>query len=312
MEGRPNVIPRSFRVESEGSGQRLDVWLSSASGRSRSEVQRLIDGGSVRVGGTAASSKSMRVHRGELVEILDLSAVPPAPEAAEFEVRFEDEHLAVVFKPAGVVVHPAPGTRSGTLVEALARRMPLAPAAGEGRPGVVHRLDKTTSGLLVFAKTDSAYHALVSMMRARKVERTYLALVAGKFRMPAGRIEAPVGRPPGKWGRMGVTTEGREAITSFQVLEEIEDVSLIEVRLHTGRTHQIRVHFAHIGHPVVGDSVYGRRASNIAKRIGLARSFLHAASLKFEHPIEGGGVEVEEKLPKDLAEALERARKAAP
>lgn len=262
----------------------------------------------MKVNGSIAGAKSMTVTEGLRVEVVPAPKRHEERTPAEFEVRFEDEYLAVVAKPAGVVVHPAPGTRSETLVEALERRMPLASASGESRPGVVHRLDKGTSGLLIVAKTDASYHALVRMMRHRRIHRSYFALVQGKFRMPTGRIEAPVGRKSQRGG-MSVTPSGRDAVTSFEVMEEIGELSLIRAELHTGRTHQIRVHLSHIGHPVVGDPDYGRKAAATAKAIGLERPFLHAAHLEFSHPIDGRHIEVTDDLPPDLLAALEKSRR---
>lgn len=299
--------PQRFRVEAEGAGKRLDSWLSSVTAIPRSEIQRLIGLECVRVAGAPVNSKSLRLREGDEVEVVPAPPPRKLPEP-EYEIRFEDRHLAIVAKPAGVVVHPAPGVRSGTLVEALAKRMPLALAAGQERPGVVHRLDKGTSGLLIFAKTDEAHEALVRMMKNREVERTYIALVSGRFQAPLGRVEAPVGRSPNDPRRMRVTSSGREAITSFRVLEEIKDASLIEVSLGTGRTHQIRVHLAHIGHPVVGDADYGKRTESLNRKIGLRRPFLHAWRLRFTHPIYGAPVDVTEDLPEDLTEALRSAR----
>lgn len=300
-------MSRRFLVGPEDSGRRLDVWLAGRSDMSRSEVQRLVDSRAVKVDGRSAT-KSLRLRGGQTVEVT--TEPEPLREVApvDFAVRFEDEHLAVVSKPAGVVVHPAPGARSPSLVEALARVMPLAPAAGELRPGVVHRLDKTTSGLLVFAKHDEAYAALVESMRAREIKRSYLALVAGVFRLPRGRIEAPMGRSPRDPTRMGVVPSGRDAVTEFRVAEPVGAASLIEVSLVTGRTHQVRVHLSHIGHPVIGDRVYGRSTEAMARKLGLARPFLHATSLRFTHPLTGREIAVTDDLPDDLARALARAR----
>jgi 23S rRNA pseudouridine1911/1915/1917 synthase len=296
-----------FEVEEGTAGQRLDAWLAATLGVARAEAQRLVDGGSVRVDG-ATRRKSHTVAAGSLVEV-ERPAAPPEPRALPpFEVRYEDEHLAVVAKPAGVVVHRAPGVRAATLVDALAARMPLAPAGGDERPGVVHRLDRDTSGLLVVAKTDAAHAALADAIRRRQVERRYLALVGGEFALPTGRIEAPVGRLQSDRTRMGVTPEGREAVTEFRVLEPMAAVSLVEATLGTGRTHQIRVHLAHVGHPVVGDRTYGRAAQHLAGQLGLERPFLHARSLRFAHPVHGGEVLVEEPLPADLVRALRAAR----
>lgn len=227
-------------------------------------------------------------------------------EAAPYEIVFEDEYLAVVIKPAGVVVHPAPGTKSVTLVEALAAVMPL--AGPPGRPGVVHRLDKDTSGLLIVAKKVEALESLQAAMKSRTIRREYLALVLGRLRMATGRIEAPIGRRDRDRTRMGVVASGREAVTEFEVLEEFERCCLIEARLQTGRTHQVRVHLSHIGHPIVGDQTYGPRAAQLARRLGIARPFLHAARIVFDHPIEGDRLDIRADLPEDLKLALARAR----
>lgn len=301
-----------LRVGPEGDGSRLDAWLARAIGVARSEAERLIGGGHATVDGEPAP-KSLRLREGqEVVVRRPPPAVAPVVPAT-FEVRFEDAHLAVVAKPAGVVVHPAPGAGAGsrqTLVEALAGSMTLARGGGPGRPGVVHRLDRDTSGLIVVAKTDEAHRLLVEQMKARRVERTYLALVAGAFRMPAGRIEAPLGRSPRDPTRRAVLPGGREAVTEFTVIEEFAACSLLEVRLHTGRTHQIRVHLSHVGHPVVGDRVYGRATARLAGDVGLSRPFLHAARLRLVHPVTGEEVEVDEPLPADLRAALRKVREA--
>lgn len=296
-----------FEVVDDMAGQRLDAWLASTLGVPRSEAQRLVDSGSVVVGG-ARRRKSHPVGAGDLVEVDRPPAAPEKPALPAFEVRYEDDELAVVAKPSGVVVHGGPGIREATLVDALAGRMPLAPAAGEDRPGVVHRLDRDTSGLLVVAKTDAAYAALAAAIRERRVERRYLALVAGVFGLPTGRIEAPVGRLLSDRTRMGVRPDGREAVTELRVLEPMGAVSLIEAKLGTGRTHQIRVHLAHVGHPVVGDRIYGRAAQRLAGQLELGRPFLHACSLRFEHPLHGAEISVTEPFPDDLARALDAAR----
>jgi 23S rRNA pseudouridine1911/1915/1917 synthase len=296
-----------YEVVEQAAGQRLDAWLAATLGVARAEAQRLVDGGAVVVGGTPRR-KSHAVSAGDLVEVDRPAAVPVEAALPSFEVRYEDEHLAVVAKPAGVVVHRAQGVREPTLVDALALRMPLAAAAGQDRPGVVHRLDRDTSGLLAVAKTDEAYEALAQAIRERRVERRYAVLVAGVFSLPTGRIEAPVGRHTGDRTRMGVRPDGRDAVTDFRVVESLWAVSFVEATLGTGRTHQIRVHFGHIGHPVVGDPTYGRTAAHLAAQIGLDRPFLHAEALRFPHPLRDAEVAVTEPLPGDLVSALSRAR----
>ncbi|MDQ4148749.1 MAG: RluA family pseudouridine synthase [Actinomycetota bacterium] len=223
-------------------------------------------------------------------------------------IRYEDDDLAVVAKPAGLLTHSAPGPSRATLVAELSARMPLAPAAGEGRAGILHRLDKDTSGLLVVAKTDRAYRSLVDSMKARRIRRTYETLVSGSFRLPRGRVQAPIGRSPGNPTVMSVTPAGKPATTDFEVVEDLGDLSHLKVDLLTGRTHQIRVHLAHIRHPVVGDEVYGKPTLGAARRLGLERPFLHASRISFAHPFRDEEVVVEEPLPEELEQALERAR----
>lgn len=301
----------SFRVDESWSGTRLDRWLAQVSGRPRADVQRLIGQGLVLVDGRAAA-KSMKVAQGQLVEVTE-PAAPAArdPAGIDVPVRYEDDDLAVIAKPPGLVVHPAGGTRSATVVDVLARRMPLAEAAGEHRPGIVHRLDKGTSGLMLIAKTDAAYHGLVERMKAREISRTYRALVVGGFDLPTGRIEAPVGRSVRRPTSMTVSPKGKQAVTEFEVLEELGDLSFLSVKLLTGRTHQIRVHLAHIHRPVVGDRQYGGGAGQLAAALGLTRPFLHAHALEFEHPISLERIRLEEPLPDDLQQALLKAREAA-
>ncbi|MGH2717555.1 MAG: RluA family pseudouridine synthase [Actinomycetota bacterium] len=303
-----------LEVESAAAGSRLDAWLASALGLPRAEVQAMIAEGLVTVDG-ASRPKSHRLESGEAVVATPRAITEQEAPLASFRIVYADGDLAVVDKPPGVVVHPAPGHRSGTLVDALATVMPLAPAAGEGRPGIVHRLDAGTSGLMVVAKTDAAYRGLAGAIKRRAVTKGYLALVAGTFGMPAGRIEAPIGRSTRDRTRMSVTAAGREAVTTFAVEETFgrgglpSPASLIAVELHTGRTHQIRVHLAHVHHPVVGDPTYGRPAQPLAVAVGLTRPFLHAARLAFDHPVTGERIDCSEPLPADLEAALAQARR---
>ncbi len=235
-----------------------------------------------------------------------MAAVGVAPDdSVPFEVVHVDDDLIVVDKPAGVVVHPGAGNTSGTLVNGLVARFPdLAGVGDPDRPGIVHRLDKDTSGLMLVARTDRAYRALVEMLSARSVGRRYLTLVWGEFDSPAGMIDAPIGRSGREPTRMAVSARGREARTRYEVREVFTDpvVSLLECRLETGRTHQIRVHLAAIGHPVVGDRRYrGERTS-----LEVPRTFLHAARLDVVHPVSGEPLEFESALPPDLQGVLDR------
>jgi 23S rRNA pseudouridine1911/1915/1917 synthase len=290
-----------IRVPPERAGERLDVVLGDAAG-SRSHAQRLIDEGRVTVDG-APRPKRHRVAAGELV-VWEEPRAPAADEpAAEvpFSVPYEDEHLLVVDKPAGVVVHPARGNRTGTLSQALAGRA----AGGEPeRPGIVHRLDRDTSGLLVVARSDAVHRTLKAQLQRREIVREYLALVVGRPPARSGTIDAPIGRDRRARTRISTDTdEPREARTHFELAEALPGTTLLRVRLETGRTHQIRVHLQAIGHPVAGDPDYGG-----PETLGLERQFLHAARLAFPHPVTGAPLDVESPLPGDLAAALGRAR----
>jgi 23S rRNA pseudouridine1911/1915/1917 synthase len=286
--------------------ERLDRAVAArAEVGSRSLAERLIADGAVLVDGERRL-KSHRLEGGEEVVVeLPEPEGPLEPEAMELDVVLEDEHLLVVDKPAGVVVHPAGGHRSGTLVQGLLAH----DVAGgdEDRPGIVHRLDRDTSGLLVVARSDEAHERLQELIRRREVERRYLALVRGAPRSRTGRIEAPIGRDRFDRSRHSLdTATPREAVTWFEVVELLGPRALLALRLETGRTHQIRVHLEAVELPVCGDPVYG-----VAGDLGLERQFLHAAGLAFRHPFTGEPIEVESPLPPDLAAALERARAEA-
>ena len=292
-------------VTEEQAGERLDVALGAHPDvGSRAAAQRLIDAGRVTVDGTPRQ-KRHRLAAGELVEADPEEHVPAGDAgAAPHEVLFEDEHLLVVDKPAGVVVHPAPGHPTGTLVEALEGRA----AGGEEpwRPGIVHRLDRDTSGLLVVAKTDRAHRALQQQLRERGLVREYLALVDGRPDARSGTIDVPIGRDRRNRTIHSTHTDTpREARTHFTIERALPRTTLLRVRLETGRTHQIRVHLAAIGHPVVGDPEYGGGPSG--ERLVLTRQFLHSARIGFTHPETGEPVACESKLPVDLLRTLEAA-----
>ena len=294
------------RVPDEAAGERLDRFLASLPEvGSRGVAERLLETGTVLVDGRPLG-KSHRLAGGE-----ELEFEPPEPEVTTLEpeqmdlrIAYEDEHVMVVDKPAGLVVHPGSGHATGTLVHGLLEHDI---AGGDAaRPGIVHRLDRNTSGLMVVARSEEAYVRLQDLVRERALERHYAALVVGRPRSRSGRIEAPIGRDRRDPLRQSLDTDKpREAITHFEVRELLERHTLLDVRLETGRTHQIRVHLAAIGLPVAGDNVYGQ-----PRELGLERQFLHAGRLAFPHPFTGRWVEVQSPLPPDLESALRDARSA--
>lgn len=311
---------RTEPVPAGSAGRRLDEVVAELAEVSRAVAARWAAGGRVLVDGRPAP-KSHRLHGGEVLAWDPPPSHgwsgPPAAEAVPLAVRFEDEHLLVVAKPAGLVVHPAPGHPTGTLVNALLGRASraagevagtgLSAAGGSDRPGIVHRLDKDTSGLLVVAKDDATHLALARDLAAHRVERAYLALVQGHLAAATGTVDAPVGRHPRDRKRMAVVASGRRAVTHWRVEERLQAADLVEARLETGRTHQIRAHLAHLRHPVVGDRAYGADPT-LAARLGLARPFLHAWRLAFRHPATGEQVTVTDPLPDELSAALGRLR----
>ncbi len=297
------------RVPAALANERLDRVVALIVDVSRSVATALIEAGGVTVDGAVASTGKVRLEEGQLVAI-DLDARPAearvdADAEVEFTVVYADDDVIVVDKPAGLVVHPGAGNPDGTLVNGLLARFPELVDVGDDpvRPGIVHRLDAGSSGLLVVARTDSARAALIEQFAEHHAERTYIALVWGHPSAPHGVIDAPVGRSKRDPLRMAVVADGRWARTEYQVLERFDrpaELALLECSLETGRTHQIRVHLSSIGHPLVGDPVYGQRKP----RLALERPFLHAAKLAFEHPGSGGRVEFTSPLPSDLQTRL--------
>ncbi|MBI3127450.1 MAG: RluA family pseudouridine synthase [Candidatus Tectomicrobia bacterium] len=296
---------------------RLDVFLASRlPDLSRSRLQALIKEGRVRVNGRPPAKAGQPVPAGASIEV----EVPPPepsyllPEAIALDVRYEDAHLLVVNKPPGLVVHPGAGQKTGTLAAALLHhcRGQLSGIGGVERPGIVHRLDKDTSGLLLAAKTDRAHRRLSADMKARRVRREYLAIVRGVPARAQDAVDAPIGRHSTRRTEMAVIERGRPAVTRFKVRERFKGAALLEVTLETGRTHQVRVHLAHIGHPVLGDPVYGR--SRVAKKGEelppdlIARQALHAFRLRFTHPETGEEKVIEAAPPEDFMRAVERLR----
>jgi 23S rRNA pseudouridine1911/1915/1917 synthase len=291
--------------EVDAAGERLDTFLAArCEDLSRSRLQALISDGHVTVDGRKVRPSKV-LKAGELVSLIVPEPEPShmVPTAIPLDVRYEDRHLLVVDKPAGMTVHPAPGHRDDTLANAvLARCLDLEGVGGELRPGIVHRLDKDTSGLLVVAKNDLAHAGLSAQFKDRSVTKGYHALVHGHPKEPKAVVDAPIGRHPKHRKRMGVVDAGRPSRTAYTVTTRYYRFALLDVRLETGRTHQIRVHMASIGHPVAGDTVYGQAHPR------LTRHFLHAYLLGFEHPATGERIELRSELHTDLREFLESLR----
>jgi len=314
--------PRTGRytVTGDEEGVRLDVYLAGRdAGLSRSQIRKAVEEGRVLVNGRRVKA-GHRLREGETVDLVIPEPAPMdvQPEAIPLSVVFEDEHLLVVDKPAGMVVHPAAGHSSGTLVHALLHHCrDLSGIGGVLRPGIVHRLDRDTSGLLLVAKTDGAHRGLTTQFRERLIDKTYLAVVLGVPPTDAGEVLLPVGRHPSDRKKMSTrSSRGRDAVTRWRVRERFGAATLLEVGLLTGRTHQIRVHLASQGYPVVGDSVYGR--SGLLKSVadmetrsilrGMKRQALHAARIAFRHPLQGVPLSFESPLPADMAGLCEALR----
>jgi len=310
------VATIQITVAAESDGVRLDRFLTaSLAGHSRSQIQRLIESGSVRVDGRAAKS-NQPVKRGSQIEVDVQEPVETTvvPEPLELPIVYEDQDVVVIDKPAGMVVHPAAGHPSGTLVNALLHHVKdLSGIGGEKRPGIVHRLDRGTSGLMVVAKHDAAHEELARQFHDREVEKEYVALVWGEV-MAGRRIDAAIGRDPNDRKKMSAKARrSREAVTRIVRVEPFgRALTLAHVAILTGRTHQIRVHLGAIGHPVVGDAVYGgvhrRVPGDLRSVTHLQRPFLHAARLSFTHPTDGRRMSFESPLPSDLQKVLDELR----
>ena len=308
---------RSATVPAAQAGTRLDRALSELFPEfSRSSLSRLIESGSVRINAQTAAKSSQRVEEGQLVE-LDIPAAAPATVEAQdlpLTIVYEDADLVVIDKPAGLVVHPAVGHADQTLVNALLFKVKdLSGIGGEIRPGIVHRLDKDTTGVMVIAKNDETHRALTAAWNTEKVRKEYLAIVYGTPSDMRGTVDAPIGRDPRDRKRMAVVAGGRPAITDYEVVERLRHASLLRCSLRTGRTHQIRVHMKHLGHPIVGDPVYsgpqwrGIPDKRIQKAIAsLERQMLHATRIAFVHPRTGESVIVEAVLPEDMRRLIEQ------
>jgi 23S rRNA pseudouridine1911/1915/1917 synthase len=296
----------THELSAPSDAPRLDVFVAGALDVSRNQAATLISNGRVTVNGRREKA-SYRPRAGERITI----AVPPPParavlaESIPISVVYEDEDVLVVDKPAGMVVHPAPGNWSGTLVNALkGRGSPLSEGSAEGREGIVHRLDKETSGLLLVAKTDRAHRFLGAELQARRIVRRYAALAWGHLTEDRTTIEKPIARDPRDRKRMAIVSNGRPARTDFTRLARFDSADLLRAHLYTGRTHQIRVHLAAVGHPVVGDDTYGGGGGRRLVQLPPRRHFLHAAWLQFHHPVGGKEIDIRSPLPEDLRRAL--------
>lgn len=299
----------SFLIEEEHDGLRMDSVLAELiEEASRSYIQKLIEGGSVFLDGKQLLSKKEKLHAGQRLEIeFPLpTLLEILPSKMDLEIMFEDDDLIVVNKPRGLVVHPAAGNREGTLVNGLLYHCKnLSSINGVARPGIVHRIDKDTSGLLVVAKSDLAHRELSRQLAAHTMKRIYTAIVWFGIKEEEGTINAPLGRDPGNRLRRAVVADGKQAVTHYKVIERLSTFTLIEARLETGRTHQIRVHMAHIKHPLLGDVLYGPKK----QPFGLSGQILHAGVLGFMHPVHGEYIEFTVKPPEEFNTVLEKLRR---
>ena len=296
----------TLTATSEDKGARIDAWLAShADGLTRSAAARLLETGGVTVNG-AAAAKNYRLAGDETIEVSRPEAEETAVEAQDIplDVVYEDADVIVVNKPAGLVVHPAPGHPDGTLVNALLHHCgdSLSGIGGEKRPGIVHRIDRDTSGLIIAAKNDAAHLALSAQLKDHSLSRTYECLVTGNMKQDSGTVDAPIGRSSADRKKMAVVPTGRRAVTHWEVVARYPGVTHLRCRLETGRTHQIRVHMAYIGHPILGDTVYGAK-----KPVpGLTGQCLHASGLRFVHPRTGEPVELHCPLPPEFTAMLQK------
>jgi 23S rRNA pseudouridine1911/1915/1917 synthase len=312
---KSNIPPvtknQRLSVNPDDHTKRLDIFVSEGTGITRSQVLRLIKEGHVLVNGKAEDPNyKVRLSDSVDVDALKDADVALVAEDLPLNILFMDKYLAVVDKPAGMVVYPAFGHTGGTLMNALAHHAPkLASIGGDQRPGVVHRLDKDTSGVMVVALDDTAYYNLIEQFRERTIQRKYIALIAGNLKEDSGEIRLLIGRSNSDRKKMSTrTNRGKEAVTRWKVVNRLDRATLIEARLGTGRTHQIRVHFAAIGHPVLGDSTYGKKTSveTHTGRVDIPRQMLHAETLGFTHPHTGEFLEFSSPIPDDMKERIKR------
>ncbi len=299
----------SFLISPEEVGERLDVVISKRLGDiSRNQVKKLIQSGFVKVNGKISKKPSYKVKRNDDIEV----TIPPneelelEPQDVPFEIIYEDEHIAVIEKPYGIVVHPAPGHKTNTLVHGLLKRLKgLSGIGGKLRPGIVHRLDKDTSGIMIVAKNDQAHQRLTQSFKNREISKTYAAIVYKVPEKTRGTISAPIGRHPVHRKKMTVLKNGREATTQYEVIEKFRKAALLHLKPITGRTHQLRVHMSYIGHPILGDPIYGGQKPDVPKA---PRLMLHAFKLELLHPITGKPLNFEVPMPPEFIEYIKLLR----
>jgi 23S rRNA pseudouridine1911/1915/1917 synthase len=307
-----NGIYEIITSQQDNNGKRIDSWLAEKlEDMSRTYIKKLIIEGRVLVNDRPVKA-NYRIRCGDIVKlnIPEPQPLETEPEDISINIIYDDEHIIVIDKPQGMVVHPAAGNRTGTLVNALIHHYGdnLSDINGVIRPGIVHRLDKDTSGVLLVAKTNAAHRKLVEMFKNHEIKKIYFAIVDGIVAPDKGKIDAPIGRHPVNRKKMAVNTErGRSAVTYFQVVERFNGCTMVKIRLETGRTHQIRVHMAFIGHPVLGDNTYGKKSTN--KTLGIDKQLLHAGLIGFRHPVTGAYMEFESRLPEHFRSFLEMLKK---
>ncbi len=299
-------------AELKDKGKRIDSFLAEHDiGLSRSRVQKLIKSGNIKVNGLESITKSYIIDGRERFVLSNINSSPEdeiryCPQKIDIKIIYEDEYMIAVSKPPGMVVHPAPGNRENTLLNAILYYNDKTGLDNDMRAGIVHRLDKDTSGIILIAKDYRSHDKLSLLFKERKIKKTYIALVLGRFKETTGLINIPISRSKKNRKMMDVSAIGRKSETEFKVKKSFNSCSLLEVYPKTGRTHQIRVHFSHIGHPVIGDKIYGNKESGIlAGEAGLKRHFLHASRITFIHPFSGGKIDIKDEIPEDLKSSLE-------
>lgn len=310
------MIKTSYTVSPISNSERLDIYISAESGLSRSYIKRLIKQELLLVNSNPEKA-GYKVKSGDIIELTipDEPEWVLTPENIPLDIIWQDGHILVVNKPPHMVIYPAAGNKSGTLMNAVVstcRKLSL--LGGPLRPGVVHRLDKDTSGAIVIAKDDQAYYSLTSQFKKREIEKQYLALLYGNLKTDRGEIKAAIGRALSDRKKMSTRTRrGKEAVTRFEVIERFDSAALVNIKIITGRTHQIRVHFASIGHPVLGDKIYGKKTVLKLRHhsVRFSRQMLHACSLKLRHPVQGEAMEFKAPMPEDMEKAMEELRESS-